>query len=55
MLLSESHAFASHVAKSFLINQTASSRNVINCSDGTKFPVVYGMCLPPINDTLCIL
>ena len=43
ILKSESHAYRRRVAESFLINQKACSRNVINRNDGANFPTVYSV------------
>ena len=43
ILKSESYAYKRRVAESFLINQKARSRNVINRSDGANFPTVYNV------------
>ena len=43
ILKSESHAYRSCVAESFLINQKACSCNVINLNVGANFPTVYSV------------
>ena len=43
MLKSESHAYWRRVSESLLINQKASSCNVINLNDGANFPAVYSV------------
>ena len=42
------------VVKGFLIYQKACSLNVTNCNDGAIF-LLFIVCMPPINDVLCIL
>ena len=43
ILKSESHAHRRRVAESFLINQKARPRNIINRNDGAKFPAIYSV------------